>query len=430
MPEQSRPADKMTHQTPASAGLERHASAGHSPLHVLPPTREAHQREEAHCAACPKLCRHTCPVADAEKRETVTPWGLMNALHFEGRDEPASYDSAEVDELVYHCTSCRACQSFCHFHQDVPGALHARRGEAYARSGAPESTRRLTERFYARGNNLYAPHLLEQVMQRVPAHRLKPDAREVIWVDCVTVARYPELISDLVAILDRLDRPDVGFYVDEPGCCGLPLYDAGDLEGFRGHAERVQRALARHKRVYQLSPGCTIALRDVYAQLDLAAGPEYRSFWDLLQSKLQALTYAQKASQKETDGVTLRPASESQARWVYLPPCQLDAAMEYPGLAEGWLRLMGAESWRVARDVGAQTPCSGGGGCLPALLPDIAKSVTQRCVAQFAPEANETVVVGCSSSQRRLSGQITGQGGSPVVSLVHLIANFLRQLEP
>lgn len=85
----------------------------------------------------------------------------------------------------------------------------------------------------------------------------------------------------------------------------------------------------------------------------------------------------------------------------------------------------GSVELRLATDVGARTPCSGAGGSLPAILPEVAKQVTQRCVAQFAPAEDETVVVGCSSSQRRLSGSTPG----PVVQVIHLLADFIRQLE-
>ncbi len=73
------------------------------------------------CVFCPKLCRFACPVAEAETRETVTPWGLMTRLDDVERGL-AGFDS-ETAELLWHCTGCRRCEQVCKHHNPVFDAL-------------------------------------------------------------------------------------------------------------------------------------------------------------------------------------------------------------------------------------------------------------------------------------------------------------------
>lgn len=92
------------------------------------------------CTFCPRLCRHTCPVALATGREAATPTALMTAVWLaeQGRMDPALAGRATA-----LCTSCQACQVHCKDHVPVPSLLASARGRllpapAVERPGAPE----------------------------------------------------------------------------------------------------------------------------------------------------------------------------------------------------------------------------------------------------------------------------------------------------
>ena len=73
----------------------------------------------SYCTYCPKLCRHTCPVSNAEARETLTPRDKMATIA-----APAARRSAahrRETEPLYGCTGCGACTDFC-LHKVEPGA--------------------------------------------------------------------------------------------------------------------------------------------------------------------------------------------------------------------------------------------------------------------------------------------------------------------
>ncbi|MCB9549031.1 MAG: (Fe-S)-binding protein [Myxococcales bacterium] len=96
---------------------------------------DAHRAAVDLCTYCPKLCRWACPVAEAECRETSTPWALMTRVDdvMTGR---APLD-AESAEMLAHCTGCGRCQTACKHGNDVATVLQTARAEARLAGVAP-----------------------------------------------------------------------------------------------------------------------------------------------------------------------------------------------------------------------------------------------------------------------------------------------------
>ncbi len=90
----------------------------------------SHRKAVDLCTFCPKLCRWACPVAEAETRETVTPWALMTRVDDVLRGT-APRDAATA-EVWTHCTGCGRCQTACKHENDVKTVLYAARAEVQA----------------------------------------------------------------------------------------------------------------------------------------------------------------------------------------------------------------------------------------------------------------------------------------------------------
>lgn len=86
-----------------------------------------HRKAVDLCTYCPKLCRWACPVAEAETRETVTPWALMTRVDDVLRG--AAPADAATAEVWTHCTGCGRCQTACKHENDVKTVLYAARAE-------------------------------------------------------------------------------------------------------------------------------------------------------------------------------------------------------------------------------------------------------------------------------------------------------------
>ncbi len=91
-----------------------------------------------HCAYCPTLCMHACPVSTAECSDVVTPWGKMSLARWiaSGRTDL----TAETAAVLYKCTGCGACQDACRHSVDVAEALRHARKQAIDAGAAPYGT--------------------------------------------------------------------------------------------------------------------------------------------------------------------------------------------------------------------------------------------------------------------------------------------------
>lgn len=354
-------------------------------------------RQTSLCAACPKLCRHTCPVAEATGREAYTPWALMSSVHLERMGaHPAPQ---ELSQDVYACSGCRACQGFCHFHQDVPGVLLARRARAFQRDEAPEAARALAARFHAWGN-LYREGLVASAFEGLDAARLRPSARELIWIDSATLFARPRVVPGLLRLLELLDLKEVGIYAGPLACCGEPLYHAGDLDGFRLYAQRVAKRMGGLRRIYSTAPDCAETLKRVYPDVGIRLQPEVCSVLELLSAHRPALVRLLEA----------RGLPKARAgRTALQVPCALARGLGQGDAVRGLAALLLGYTPREAQGDATVPFCTGAGGGLPELLPDVAEAVTQRCLSRLGLASGERVLTACPKSVQRLETAIPGR---------------------
>lgn len=336
---------------------------------------EAFARAQAHCAACPKLCRHVCPVADAEKRESVTPWALMSGQHFE-RVAGAGLDP-ELSEASYHCSACGACERACKFSAPVVEALRSRRAEAYAHGQAPERVQAVVSQFAACGGNPHAVGLGQ------PSSAPGAPSTTRLWGDCTSLARAPESVAELHRLLTRLEP---GPMETPPGpalCCGLPLLDAGALAAFEDHAQRVAEQLKGTRHLLVAESACLQTLRDAYARVGVRLEPTFEGLPHRL----------------ATAALSLPAGVLKGLKLVYWQGCSDFREGLEPETVAGWLSHLTGRPVRVAEGLGGPVLCSGAGGGLPEQLPEVARAVAVRSVEQLRLARGETLVLSCVRSR-------------------------------
>lgn len=195
------------------------------------PMPDAVSHASATCTYCPKLCRFSCPVAQAEARETVTPWGLMRLLEFT-RTEDVALDK-EVAQTFYHCTGCLRCQTACKHNNDVPQAMWAARAASVDAGHLPEALADMPEQFEEHGAACPMPTLDAQAVGRV----FDQSASIAYLPDCKLTRRDPEMVLKLGALLARAVGAPLRLLsaFDGPGCCGFELKAAGLRDDFDAH---------------------------------------------------------------------------------------------------------------------------------------------------------------------------------------------------
>src|SRR3989344_4795742 len=102
------------------------------------------------CTFCPKLCRFSCPVAEADRNEATTPWGKMTTMKMV--EEKRLPMNAETMGLAYKCLNCRASQSVCEHDNPVSSVLDTYRVRAFRAGLAPGGVAAYCRNFQRQNN--------------------------------------------------------------------------------------------------------------------------------------------------------------------------------------------------------------------------------------------------------------------------------------
>ncbi len=193
----------------------------------------------AYCTYCPKLCRFSCPAAEAEGRETVTPWAMMRLLELakNGTVEP----DAEVAEIFYHCMGCKRCETWCKHDNDVPKAMFEARAWMRELGHVPEALDGFVDFFYD-GNS---PH---PESSPLASNDVFDETSDIVFMpDCETRHHYAELIPRIGRLLESIVGKKVRLFTRSEGvgfaCCGFPALAAGDKDGFSEYRDALVNEL-------------------------------------------------------------------------------------------------------------------------------------------------------------------------------------------
>lgn len=199
------------------------------------------EKATAFCTYCPKLCRFSCPAAEAENRETVTPWALMRLLEYVRTGDVEM--SNEVAEIFYHCIGCRRCQQWCKHDNDVPEAMWAARAMLHEHGFQAEALDGFVDFFLAENS----PHRELRPLDDLEA-AFDPNSKLIFMPDCETRAHYPELIARAGRLIEAMEGRKARLYTrasnEGHACCGFPLLSAGDRPGYERYRAELEGALA------------------------------------------------------------------------------------------------------------------------------------------------------------------------------------------
>lgn len=337
----------------------------------------------ARCTYCPKLCRPACPVSTVTARETLTPWGKMRAMDELLRevDPGGERDRARA---AWGCTACGHCRELCLLDNPVADTLWDGRADALANGTAPAAAQRVVAEFPARLDALASrakalPHLGD-----VPAG----DGTTVYLPGCTAVTFEPETVHRGARAVASLVPGGCSVLAAE--CCGAPLLDAGDREGFVAHARRFAERLDHVERVVTSDAGCAFTLRRSYARVGVALrnNPRVEHVAELAARHVERL----------------QPIDEPR-EVIHHDSCRLGRGLGVYEEPRAVLRAILGRDATEMPTVRARAACSGGGGLLPAVMPEAAAAIGRELAGEAKEVSGErpsVVVTSCAASRRQL----------------------------
>jgi len=244
-----------------------------------------------YCTYCPKMCRFSCPVSEAAKSETYTPWGKMEiAGWLLDKTVPISQEMALA---AYQCTNCLHCQVYCEHGNDVPSALGEARKIAVENYAAPPQAYALEKNFHE-FNNPYRPDLLEGLRHPAQKSRHKKKDEVYFFPCCHTLQLFPERLARYFELFEKLGIDGPQLFDNGLQCCGEPLRALGFAEGFKDVAEVQYYALKSRRMTVTDGPECCYSFKQPYADLGFSLRDQSLHLLEFLAPYLQHSNYQTK----------------------------------------------------------------------------------------------------------------------------------------
>ena len=301
-------------------------------------------------------------------------------------------------ETWYACTGCGRCTEFCGHQNDVAATLTAGRAEAFKKGESPLAAKAVAAKHDAR--EARAAAAAEEIFgsaQRTPSRiAFAPGCSS-----CVTSKEIAKASHDVVEILSEENARVVG-----DRCCGLPLLDAGDHDGFLKKAARYIEAFGDAEEVVMDDPGCLHALRVVLPRLapSLATNKKLlhtTEFVALHRKRLHVVPIDEKV--RYHDACRL-----GRGLGIFEPPRDI-------------LRtILGKHVSEFAQNRGT-SECSGAGGQVPRIFPETAKGIADERVQDHERAGGGVIVTTCASSLRAFQ-----KSNGKAMHLSTLIARALK----
>jgi len=345
-----------------------------------------------YCTYCPKMCRFSCPVSEAAKTETYTPWGKME-LGGWVIDRELSL-SPDVAAASYQCTNCLHCQKYCEHDNDVPAALQEVRRLAVQNYTAPDEVYDLQKRF-AEHNNPYGEDLLAPIRKSFPKAFSKKKKEIAFLPSCHTLKYYPERIKTYFNLFDKLGV--AGVYIpDNPiQCCGAPLQALGLEDDFREIAEVQAQSLRDCPYVLTDGPECAHAMKSSYANAGFPLLSPVLLLMEFLQPYLRHQNYRSKARIKGRIAYHDPVFLARYLKVMDLPRQILEELTGFPPIDLSFSR--------------EDTLSAGGEGAYDWVFPELSRKIAARTTDEVESRGVGLLITACAKSEelfRRVAGHI------------------------
>ncbi|MCA8923510.1 MAG: (Fe-S)-binding protein [Planctomycetes bacterium] len=353
------------------------------------------------CAYCPKLCRHACPAAEAERSEEATPTHKQQLALKVAEGAPLD---AERARLFFKCSDCGAATAACRHRVPVAASLRLAKADAVERGLAPAEVAWLAERFAETGSP-YALSLRDRAAEVLGAPA--SDGARGYFAGCTALVHDPDEARAGQELLGLCGGSQVA--APSQGCCGYPLDALGHSGAFLAQARSMAVALSGFSELVVAGPACAWTFARRYAEVGVPFPAKVRTLPVALSDALD----------------TIRGRSRRDAPpLAYHDPCFLARRL---GVVREPRALLRACTGRAPLELGyarEHTRCSGGGGGYPLTHPEPARS----CAGKLAELVDETeaqvLVTACSSTRRQLAR------ARPELRTVGLASFVREQLRP
>ncbi len=365
-----------------------------------------HKKKELEfCTTCPKLCRFACPVANAEYRESVTPWGKVSMLYYLSKNYVAH--TTENYDLMYHCTGCLMCREFCEHQISVSDLLISGRNRAYDKS---RHNRKLDKSLSNIKNygSIFSDNLQENLNASFDSIYFSSHLKVVIFAGCLYSSKQIETLKKTIYILEQLGVDYTGVYNHPEICCGYPLYFSGFHKEFSSYIKKVKRNLSGKKKIIALCPACAYTLKALYPQFDQSLSQQVLTFSEFILPYMRA---------------TSRNRKKKTEHYVYHDPCFMSRYLKITEEPREIIRSTGAILseflWNRNNSI-----CCGGGSMFKSTNPEVALDIAKKRIEEYNATGAKAIITSCPSCIKIFK---ESELDVQTLDLIDIVYDFLKE---
>lgn len=399
------------------------------------------------CLKC-GLCRSVCPVFAEVLDESACARGKI-ALAEALVDNNLSL-SATFSDRLSKCLNCKSCMEACPSGIKVDELILAARAEIFKKGRFPLLKKLIFRHLLRRGKLLppvskflafierkifrclppsspirillpivsidrdrvlpiFAERTLADEITEIVSPKTEPRMRVGFFMGCSTNLIYTEVGRALLRIL-----VGEGIEVVTPrnqGCCGVPVFTAGDRQTARELALKNIRAFEAYKldAIVTACASCGVALKSDYEKiLQFRKKPFGIKVYDINEFLTEHARMGFDGCDRESVKVT------------YHDPCHLNRGQQ---ITEAPRRVLGAIPNVDFVEMAESTRCCGGGGTFSFSHYDIAKEIGRKKASYIAATGADVVATACPSCMMQLEDMLRRNGlPQRVVHLIELLA--------
>jgi len=248
--------------------------------------------------------------------------------------------------------------------------------------------------------------------------------RVAYFVGCAANLIYPESAR---AAIEMLNRAGVDVVIPKSqGCCGTPVFNAGDFVTAREMAARNIEALrgSGAEAVVTACASCGLTLKREYAELlgfeDGVGMPVYDLTEYLVLRGGARAESREAAESSEPAGFSESAAPSDRVRVTYHDPCHL---VRGQGVYEEPRQILRSIPWVEFVEMRDADRCCGGGGSFSLSHYDLSKAVGRRKVEAIRDADVDIVTTECQACVMQLTDMLAQAGMDvAVISVAELAA--------
>ncbi|MHA1729335.1 MAG: (Fe-S)-binding protein [Promethearchaeota archaeon] len=357
------------------------------------------------CALCPNMCRFECPSLRVTQKETYAPATKARiSYHIErGYLDITDLHTAEV---VYICTNCDGCKTWCPMDISVGDLLRSVRADLVDREIFIPGVKEFNDRVRSNGTAFK-----EDLFTADKTYSVNMENPEVFYyIGCVMAEKKPDAVSANIKILKK---SGISFctFTEERQCCGGPLYTLGFRNTVKEFAKKNLELFKRTGITTIISdcPMCAFTIENIYGELgfkhNYTVMTTEQFFKGLIQNK------------------KIKPTEYIDLSVTYHDPCI--SARKRGDVESGRFILNNIPGVKIIEPFLAceETQCCGMGGVSHVHHPDLSEEMGRQRYEQLVKTGAKKIVTSCPSCEEAFMR--TG-GSKKVLDIGEILAQSLK----